>query len=103
METITPEAVRAAAELLGIRERASLNDIRRHYYEQMKEWHPDVSRKDSALSHEMTIRLKEAYDLLVSYGMNYSFSFRMEDLKKDREISSDEYWTERFGDDPIWG
>jgi hypothetical protein len=51
----------------------------------------------------MTIRLKKAYDLLVDYCMNHTFSFQLEDLARDLEQSPADYWTERFGDDPIWG
>jgi hypothetical protein len=35
--------------------------------------------------------------------MNHTFSFRVEDRAKDLEQSRADYWTERFGDDPIWG
>jgi hypothetical protein len=51
----------------------------------------------------MTIRFKEAYDLLTDYCMNRPVSFRLEDLEKDLEQSPANYWMERFGDDPIWG
>jgi DnaJ-class molecular chaperone len=103
MAAITAESVNEAAKLLGIPERASLNEIRIHYYELIKEWHPDVSQNDPGVSHEMTIRLKDAYDLLVDYCMNHRFSFRTADLAKNLEDSPADYWTKRFGDDPIWG
>lgn len=103
MEEITAEALCKAAKLLGIGNKASLNEIRSRYYERIREWHPDVSRNDPAASHEMTIRLKKAYDLLVEYCMNHSFSFRIEDLANDLEQSPADFWMERFGDDPIWG
>jgi hypothetical protein len=103
MAAITARALREAAVLLGIQERASLSEIRLRYHEQIREWHPDVSQKDPATSHEMTIRLTDAYDLLVDYCMNHSFSFRIEDLAKDLEQNPVDYWMERFGDDPIWG
>jgi len=103
MAAVTAERVREAAEVLGIRDRASLNEIRSRYHERIKEWHPDVSQKDPAASHEMTLRLKEAYDLRVDYCMNHTFSFRVEDLAEDLEQSPADYWMNRFGDDPIWG
>jgi len=102
MADVTPAALKAAAEVLGIPEHASLNEIRQKYHEQIKVWHPDVSKQDPAVSHEMTIRLKKAYDLLVDYCMNHTFSFRIEDLARDLEQSPSDYWMERFGDDPIW-
>jgi preprotein translocase subunit Sec63 len=103
MAAITAKTLREAAEILGIQERASLNEIRIRYYERIKEWHPDVSQKDPAASHEMTIRLKAAYDLLSDYCMNHTFSFRIEELAKGLEKTPVDYWTERFGNDPIWG
>ncbi|MDN7024705.1 J domain-containing protein [Methanoculleus sp. FWC-SCC1] len=102
MAAITAGQVREAADVLGIRDRASLNEIRARYHEQIKEWHPDISRKDPAESHEMTLRLQESYSLLVEYCMNCPVSFRMEDLAADLEQSPADYWMERFGDDPIW-
>lgn len=103
MADITPAALKEAAEVLGIQEHASLNEIRSRYHECIREWHPDVSRKDAEASHEMTILLKKAYDLLVDYCMNHTFSFRIEDLAQDLEQSPADFWMERFGDDPIWG
>ena len=82
---------------------ASLNEIRHNYHEQIKKCHPDVSKQVPAVSHEKTIGLQNAYDLLVSYCMNHVFSFRIEDLARDLEQNPADYWMKRFGDDPIWG
>ncbi len=103
MADVTPAVLREAAEQLGIQEHASLYEIKQKYHEQIKKWHPDVSVLDPAASHEMTIRLKKAYDLLVDYCMNHVFSFRIDDLSRDLEQSPADFWMERFGDDPIWG
>jgi len=103
MAHVTAGSLREAADLIGIREQASLHEIRALYLERIREWHPDVSWKDPADSHEMTIRLKEAYDLLVEYCMNHPFSFRVGDLARDLAEAPADYWMERFGDDPIWG
>jgi DnaJ-class molecular chaperone len=103
MAEVTPAALGEAAEVLGIQEKASLNEIRQKYRELVKKWHPDVSEQDPAVSHEMMIRLKKAYDLLIDYCMNHVFSFRIEDLSEDLEQSPADFWMERFGEDPIWG
>lgn len=103
MSTLTATAVREAAEVLGIADRASLNEIRQRYHELLKEWHPDVSRNGTAESHERTVRLNEAYRLLEYYCRNYEFSFRLDEVRQQLEFSSADYWMERFGDDPIWG
>jgi preprotein translocase subunit Sec63 len=103
MAGVTSADLRDAAEVLGIQDKASLNEIRQKYHEQIKRWHPDVSERDPGISHEMTIRVKKAYDLLVDYCMNHPFSFRIKDLEQDLEQSPTDFWMERFGDDPIWG
>ena len=92
-----------AAHVLGISGRASLNGIHARFRELAKEWHPDVSQHDPQLSHVTFIRIKEAYDILVNYGVNYEMSFRAEDIRKGTDYDSQEFWMNRFGDDPIWG
>jgi hypothetical protein len=103
MAGVTAEMLREAAELLGIFDQASLHEIRDRFHERIREWHPDTGLHDPAQSHEMTIRVKESYDLLVDYCMNHPFSFRVEDLARDLEQSPADFWKERFGEDPIWG
>ncbi len=92
-----------AAEVLGISSRASLNGIHARFRELVKEWHPDVSQHDPDLSHITFIRIKEAYTILVEYGMNYELSFHAEDIRTGTDYDSREFWMNRFGDDPIWG
>lgn len=92
-----------AAEVLAITGTASLNEIDDRFRELVKEWHPDVSTHDPDLSHIMFIRIKDAYTILVEYGMNYKLSFRAEDIRKDTDYESGEFWMKHFGDDPIWG
>ncbi|MDD3407744.1 MAG: J domain-containing protein, partial [Methanomicrobium sp.] len=72
----------------------------------IKKVHPDVSKKSPAVSNEKTLRLNKAYSVLFAYCMNYSFSFAQKDIlesMKLSKISYEEFWKERFGDDPIWG
>jgi hypothetical protein len=103
MTARSPMSVPEAAHMLGIAERASLNGIHARFRELAKEWHPDVSQHDPARSHDRFIRIKEAYDILVEYGMNYELSFRAEDIRKGTDYDSQEFWMAHFGDDPIWG
>jgi hypothetical protein len=103
MESRSAQAIREAADVLGITDLASLNDIHIRFRALVKEWHPDVSQHDPDYSHVTFIRIKEAYDLLVDYGMNYEISFRIEDLRKGTDYDSKEFWMAHFGDDPIWG
>jgi DnaJ-class molecular chaperone len=92
-----------AAEVLGISGRANLNGIHARFRELAKEWHPDVSQHDPSLSHDTFIRIREAYEVLVDYCMNYEMSFQKEDIRKGTGYNSQEFWMTRFGKDPIWG
>ena len=92
-----------AAKLLGFSNEASFIEIKKRYHALLKQWHPDVSVHSQKESHEMVIRLKEAYDILVNYCMNYPVSFRDGDSKRGNISRSMQYWHEHFGDDPIWG
>jgi len=103
MTTRSSLTIPEAAEVLGLTGRASLNGIHARFHELVKEWHPDVSEHDPDLSHTTFIRIKEAYDILVEYGMNYELSFRAEDIRKGTDYDSREFWMAHFGDDPIWG
>lgn len=96
-------SVRESADILGIGEQASINQIRSRYHARVKEWHPDVSQYDSEETHNTMIRLNEAYDILIGYCMQYEISFRPEDLRPDAEREAMDTWMERYGDDPIWG
>jgi hypothetical protein len=57
-------SIRDAADILGIAEQASINEIRSRYHALVKEWHPDVSDYDSEDTHNTMIRLNHAYDIL---------------------------------------
>jgi curved DNA-binding protein CbpA len=91
-----------AAKILGIGDRASMFEIRSRFHTLMKEWHPDVSQADPSESHEMTIKLKEAYDILADYCLNYEISFRPDEIRQNIKKIPTEYWIDHFGDDPIW-
>jgi len=65
---------------------------------------PRMSRGyDPDRSHDRFTRIKEVYDILVEYGMNFELSFRAEDIRKGTDYDSREFWMNLFGDDPIWG
>lgn len=59
-------------KLLGVRQGASDDEIRKAYRRRAMEYHPDRNRSEGA--HEMFIRVTEAYDYLTSHphGRNIS-------------------------------
>jgi preprotein translocase subunit Sec63 len=96
-------SIREAADILGIAETASINEIRSRYHALVKEWHPDVSCYEPEDTHNTMIRLNEAYDILIGYCMQYEISFRPEDVRQASGSRQMDTWMERYGDDPIWG
>ncbi|NLV27808.1 MAG: J domain-containing protein [Methanomicrobiales archaeon] len=103
MNTTQDMTIQKAAELLGFSDKASLLEIRKRYHELTREWHPDVSSHSPDESHEMMIRIKEAYEILIEYCMNYQITFKDEMSQSRLKSKSMQYWQEHFGDDPIWG
>jgi len=49
----------------------------------------------------MTKKIIEAYKVIISYCEQYKYSFEEDEVKK--YLSDEEWWFERFGDDPLWG
>lgn len=96
-------SIQEAADILGIKNQATINEIRSRYHTLVKEWHPDVSQHDPEDTHTTMIRINDAYDVLIEYCMNYEFSFRPEDLNGYTVENSVDSWMARYGDDPIWG
>ncbi len=103
MTARSPLSIKDAVDILGITDRASINEIRSRYHALIKEWHPDVSQRDPEDTHTAMIRINGAYDILIDYCMNYEFSFRPEDIRKTTDSGSLDSWMEQYGDDPIWG
>ena len=91
----------AARDLLGLQERATMQDIRAAYTRLLKRWHPDSNPGDRQACGEMTARIVEAYRVIVGYCDAYEYSFAEEELR--RHLSDEEWWMDRFGQDPLWG
>jgi hypothetical protein len=96
-------SIRDAADILGITNQATMNEIRSRYHALVKEWHPDVSQRDPENTHTTMVRINDAYDVLIEYCMNFEFSFRPEDIGDNVTKNPTDSWMERYGDDPIWG
>jgi hypothetical protein len=56
MTARTSLSIREAADILGIANQATTNEIRSRYHTLVKEWHPDVSQRDPEESHTTMIR-----------------------------------------------
>jgi len=95
------EEITKARQILGFYEFALLKDIKNKYKELLKEWHPDLCKKNKEICKEKTIEIINAFKIIIDYCENYKFSFSKEEIEK--YISADEFLAKRFGSDPIWG
>ncbi len=92
----------AARNLLGLKERATLSEIKQAYRRMSKKHHPDVADSDDRSGggniemHDLT----EAYDTLIEYCSEYSFPLIPGD---DEPLEGEDWWMDRFGYDSHWG
>ena len=90
----------AAKNLLGLPDQATLAEIKKAYRRLSKEHHPDLARhRPEGPGLEMH-RLTEACRILLEYGEKYKIPLVP---GEDQPLEGEEWWLERFGDDPLWG
>jgi hypothetical protein len=101
MKSPTYAQLVAAKNLLELQDRATMKEIRGAYTRLLKRWHPDTHPEDRQACCEMTAGIVEAYRVIVAYCDAYEYSFAEEELR--RHLSDEEWWLDRFGQDPLWG
>jgi len=93
--------IKAAADLLGLGEKASLAEIKKAYRRLSRKYHPDMQngvklKTEKIAMHELT----EAYQRLLHYCGDYRFPL----LPGEHEqLEAEDWWFERFGQDHLWG
>ncbi|MCF6290347.1 MAG: DnaJ domain-containing protein [Desulfobacterales bacterium] len=90
-----------ARKLLELPEQATLDEIRTSYRKLIRKWHPDQCQEERQRCLEVSARLNDAYALIIAYCAGYRFSFTEEAVNK--HLSDEEWWLNRFGNDPLWG
>ena len=83
-----------ARRVLGLEQRASIEDIRAAYRRLSKRYHPDAGESASEDSGAFR-EIHDAYRLLLSYCQQYQFSFIPEEVKS---FDPEEWWFRRFGE-----
>ncbi len=89
--------------MLGLPEKASWEEVKTCYKGLIKTWHPDqcINAEEQARCNQMTAKINAAYAVIRTYCNNYQFSFSDQEIRK--YMSTEEWWFERFGNDPLWG
>jgi hypothetical protein len=95
------EEITTARQVLELPEFATLKEIKTRYRELLKEWHPDLGKRNKAIRKQKTIEIIKAYKTVTAYCEEYRFSFSKEEV--ERYMSPEELWERQFGKDPIWG
>lgn len=84
------EQIREACELLGLGETATLKQVKAAYKKVAGRYHPDRCKDpDKAKCDEMMKKINQAYELIMKYCSEYSYSFGEEDVR--RTYPHDEY------------
>jgi hypothetical protein len=92
--------ITAARELLALPEQATLAEIKKAYRRLAKKHHPDLAGSGGAADGSEMRRLVAAYQLLMAYCREYRFPLAP---GADQPLEGEDWWMERFGDDPLWG
>ncbi len=85
-----------ALKIFGLRDRATLAEVRKRHRSLVKEFHPDKGNSDS----EEIRRINLAYDILKEYCANYRYSFSLDEYLQQ---NPEERMQRQFYDDPVWG
>jgi len=81
--------------LLGLREKCTLQEIKLHYKNLMKKWHPDKHPQNIQKATKMSADINEAYQVILEYCNNYEYSFDEDDIKKSH-YSPQEWFNDKF-------
>lgn len=90
------EEVMKAKTLLGLRDTASLAEIKARYKNLMHKWHPDKHPDETETATRMSSEIITAYKIILEYVKEYEYRFDEEYIKK-RSVSPQEWWDTHFG------
>ncbi len=95
------EEISEARQILEVPEKATMDAIKSNYRRLLARWHPDKCQENKETCAEMTRKIISAYRTIMDYCLHYQYSFSEDAVKRHR--SPEEWWFDRFGDDPLWG
>ena len=96
------ERIAEARRVLGLGESASLKDIKAAYHRLSKKRHPDVDQKRGRRADDAMAELNRAYGVLLAYGESFALPLTPEG-DQAKPLDAEDWWLDRFGEDPLWG
>jgi preprotein translocase subunit Sec63 len=95
------ERLSAARKTLGIGKEATVDEIKDAFRARIRRHHPDKVTTNNESQNTEAQKIIAAYKEIMAYCRNYRISFSKQTA--DQYRSEEEFWTERFGNDPMWG
>lgn len=93
--------INEARIILGLPERATMEEIKANYRALIQKWHPDKCKTNNEKCKEMTTKIIGAYRIINDYCNNYKFSFSEKEV--GNYLTAEEWWLKRFGGNSLWG
>jgi DnaJ-class molecular chaperone len=93
---MTYQELKAALEIFGITERATIEQIKQRHRELVKLHHPD---QNDAVDPELIRKINLAYEILTAYCADYRYCFSEEEYL---EQNPGERLRRQFSTDPLW-
>ena len=84
-----------AKTLLGLRDKATLKEIKHNYKSLMRKWHPDKHPDNTKQATQMSADINRAYEIIMQYIENYEYDLGEDAIKKKTQTPQ-EWWNERF-------
>ncbi len=93
--------VLAAKEILGLEDTVTMTELKKTYRRLSKQFHPDTAASsDRENTNEKFREISKAYSVIRAYCEHYPVTFNPEE---DGSMSAEDFWMDRFGQDPLWG
>ena len=93
---MTYQELKAALEIFGITERATIEQIKLRHRELVKLHHPD---QNDAIDPELIRKINLAYEILTAYCAGYRYCFSEEEYLEQNPA---ERLRRQFSTDPLW-
>ncbi|MDD2898703.1 MAG: J domain-containing protein [Desulfuromonadaceae bacterium] len=93
---MTFDELQKALQILGLRERSTIGEIKTRHRELVKRYHPDSCGDDGDKIRDVNA----AYRVLLDYITEYRFSFAEAEFY---EQNPEENMRRQFMDSPLWG
>ncbi len=94
------QKVVAVKDVLGLGDCATLSEIKLAFRMYSKKHHPDIV-EDNAENRQKMQLVIEGYQVLLAYCAQYQFPLVID--SDDLEIDDEDWWMNKFGQDPVWG